>query len=99
MFHKRKSLVIILVLLALSATLCAHATQNDNPPAPKGTQTLPRLDLPTGWTEEDGLYPPTWAPTLPWKGALKLRFSPGMFKAQDRFLWSYVIETPVTPTV
>lgn len=45
--------------------------------------------LPQGWKEETIPFPLEFAPELPYQGVEELRFSPGMFKADQEDYWSY----------
>ena len=45
--------------------------------------------LPEGWRQETIPFPLGFAPDLPYQGVEELRFSPGMFKPEQRDYWSY----------
>jgi hypothetical protein len=51
----------------------------------------PHLERPKGWQLEESAYPPRWAPELPWKGGLEIRFPPGWFDGGSAFHWSYPV--------
>src|SRR5688500_6206534 len=42
-----------------------------------------------GWRTETIPFPLPFAPELPHRGLVELRFSPGMFKADSEELWTY----------
>ncbi len=50
---------------------------------------LPMLAQPAGWRSERIGFPLPFAPTLPFRGVVDLRFSKGMFDAASAELWSY----------
>jgi hypothetical protein len=45
--------------------------------------------VPPGWRTETITFPLPFAPELPHRGLVELRFSPGMFKADSEELWTY----------
>jgi len=45
--------------------------------------------IPPGWRTETIAFPLPFAPELPHRGLVELRFSPGMFKADSEELWTY----------
>ena len=44
---------------------------------------------PKGWGKESIDLPPKFAPDMDWRGAVELRFAPGMFKADAADFFSY----------
>lgn len=74
-----------LVATPLTLLLLASPARADVPP--RGVH----LERPKGWRLEESAYPPSWAPELPWKGALEIRFPPGWFDKRSPFYWSYPV--------
>ncbi len=85
-----KNLIALSVLL-VSLSLVVHA-QNSKPQL---------LKEPANWAFERFELPPQFAPSIPYKGAEELRFSPGMFKkdSANYFTYAFVAELENTTAV
>jgi hypothetical protein len=73
------------LISALILTASANGESEKQPPY--------QLPLPSGWRKETFKLPPTFAPTMKWKGSEELRFAPGMFKANapDFFCYAFLL--------
>ncbi len=78
----------LMALILCSASLCIYGQEKTefdghNWEAPY------YLPIPKGWTTERFLVPPSFAPTIQYKGVEDIRFTPGWSKIESNEYWSY----------
>ena len=86
--------VSLLICCGVASTACGQSEAESKAPY--------QMPLPKGWRKERIKLPPSFAPTMNWKGHEDLRFAPGMFNPKSDSFLSYDvlfwIEGERTPT-
>ncbi|MBU62973.1 MAG: hypothetical protein CMI26_10780 [Opitutae bacterium] len=86
----------LLFLIGASASLA----QVNAEVAPKTTASKPETfhwETGPGWFGERIKLPPSFSPTMSWKGIEEIRFAPGMFKADRPDFFSYALVFSLEP--